>query len=523
MRVRSWKTPLIASAVATAFFASARTNTARAEEAPTEEFSHEGLQVEVGAFGGVHLFAHNLELGIADDSSIDNSPKTPSPVFGLRLSLDIGPWFAIEGEGAAYPTPERKHNYKLFLTNWRAHALVHLAPGRVRPFILAGIGAMNVTYTVGSEYDEIKYDTDTEFHFGAGLKIDLTELIALRFDARGVLLPNINHNGLSLDWEFLGGLSFTFGGTPPAPPPPPPPKDSDADGILDNVDKCPMDAENKDGFEDQDGCPDLDNDKDGIPDAQDKCPNEAETKNGIDDEDGCPEIDKDGDGILGSKDKCPDEAEDKDGFEDDDGCPDLDNDKDGVPDAQDKCPNDPETKNGFQDDDGCPDEVPAQVKKFTGVIKGINFKKNSADIQKSSFKLLSEAVAILKGYPDLRIEISGHTSSEGKAEKNQQLSQARAESVKAYLVSAGIAGDRIYAVGYGSERPIAENKTNKGREQNRRIEFRLLQKDETPVPPTGLGAPALGTGLEGKTETAPAPKKAKAKAPKAKAAAPAKP
>jgi len=503
MRVRSWKTPLIVSAAASALLLTGHVETARAEDAA---YSHEGLQVEVGAFGGVHLFAKNLELGIADDAAINNSPKSPSPVFGLRLALDIGPWFAIEGEGAGYPTPERKHNYKLFLTNWRIHALVHLAPGRVRPFILAGVGAMNVTYTIGTEYDEIKYDTDMDFHFGAGVKIDLNELVALRFDARGVLLPNIEHNHLSLDWEFLGGLSFTFGGTPPAPPPPPPPKDSDADGILDNVDKCPTEAEDKDGFEDQDGCPDLDNDKDGIPDAQDKCPNEAETKNGIDDEDGCPEIDKDGDGILGSKDQCPDEAEDKDGFEDEDGCPDLDNDKDGIPDAQDKCPNEPETKNGYLDDDGCPDEVPAQVKKFTGVIKGITFKKNSADIQKSSFKLLSEAVQTLKDYPDLRIEISGHTSSEGKVEKNQLLSQARADSVKAYLVSAGVAPERVFSVGYGSERPIAENKTNKGREQNRRIEFRLLQKDETPTPPTGLGTPPSTT------ETVAPPKKAKAKA-----------
>jgi len=488
MRARSWKNHLITSALAPAILLAGGAKPVQAEDAPAPR---EGIQLEVGAFGGLHLFAKNLELGIADDDSIQNSPKSPSGVFGLRLALNILPWISFEAEGAGYPTPARQNNYKLFVTNWRGHVLAHLATGRVRPFVLVGAGAMNVTYTIGTEYNEIKYDTDAEYHFGAGVKIDLSELVALRFDARGVLLPNVGHNEVSLDWEFLGGLSFMFGGASPPPPPPPPApiKDSDADGILDNVDKCPNDAEDKDGFEDTDGCPELDNDKDGIPDAADKCPNEAETKNGIDDEDGCPEIDKDGDGILGSKDKCPDEAEDKDGFEDDDGCPDLDNDKDGVPDASDKCPNEPETKNGYQDDDGCPDEVPAQIKKFTGVIKGITFKKNSSDIQKSSFKLLSESVKTLKEYPDLRIEISGHTSSEGKLEKNQQLSQGRADAVKAYLVSAGIAETRIAAIGYGPERPIAENKTNKGREQNRRIEFRLLQKDEVPTPPTGIIAP----------------------------------
>ncbi len=101
--------------------------------------------------------------------------------------------------------------------------------------------------------------------------------------------------------------------------------DRDADGITDANDRCPDDPEDRDGFQDDDGCPDPDNDQDGITDAMDKCPNEPE---------------------------------DKDGFQDADGCPDPDNDQDGVPDAADKCPNDPETKNGFQDDDGCPDVAP---------------------------------------------------------------------------------------------------------------------------------------------------------------------
>ncbi len=131
--------------------------------------------------------------------------------------------------------------------------------------------------------------------------------------------------------------------------------DNDKDGILDAQDKCPDKAEDKDGFKDEDGCPDLDNDNDGIEDSLDKCPNEAELVNNIEDEDGCPEKDTDNDGILDPVDKCPDVAEDKDGFEDKDGCPDTDNDKDGIVDAQDKCPNKAEDKDGFKDEDGCPD------------------------------------------------------------------------------------------------------------------------------------------------------------------------
>ena len=131
--------------------------------------------------------------------------------------------------------------------------------------------------------------------------------------------------------------------------------DRDGDGVPDSLDACPDEPEDKDGFQDEDGCPDLDNDGDGIPDHEDQCPNDPEDKDGFQDTDGCPEHDNDSDGIPDSLDRCPNEAEDKDGFEDDDGCPDPDNDGDGIPDKDDKCPNDPETVNGFEDEDGCPD------------------------------------------------------------------------------------------------------------------------------------------------------------------------
>ena len=136
-----------------------------------------------------------------------------------------------------------------------------------------------------------------------------------------------------------------------------PDPDNDLDGIPDAVDKCPNDPEDFDGFQDDDGCPDLDNDGDGIPDLNDACPNEKEDGKGKRPTDGCPSTveDSDGDGIPDVRDKCPDEPEDKDGFQDDDGCPDYDNDGDGIPDIYDACPNEPEDMDGFEDDDGCPD------------------------------------------------------------------------------------------------------------------------------------------------------------------------
>ena len=136
-----------------------------------------------------------------------------------------------------------------------------------------------------------------------------------------------------------------------------PDNDNDLDTIPDKQDKCPSQAEDQDGFEDGDGCPEADNDKDGIPDTGDRCPKEPETKNGYKDEDGCPdEADTDNDGVPDARDKCVNEPEDTDGFEDTDGCPDPDNDNDGILDSDDECVDEAETKNGFEDEDGCPDE-----------------------------------------------------------------------------------------------------------------------------------------------------------------------
>jgi OOP family OmpA-OmpF porin len=457
----------------------------------------QGLQLEMGAFAGVHFFADNLELGVADDPGKVPSPKTGA-IFGLRLALTLLPWISLEGELGLIPSQDNipAQDYSLYLLSYKLHALVHLMHGTFRPFVLAGIGAMQVASTVDNpQYTEIAKDTDMEFHVGVGFKYAITPNIDARLDGRVVFLPNTDHNSDSADLEFLAGVTYRLGGQLPYTPPPSPPapalvQDTDRDDIPDNVDKCPNEAEDRDGFQDTDGCPDPDNDGDGIADALDKCPDKAETKNGIDDDDGCPEEDPDGDGIVGSADKCPDLPEDKDGFQDEDGCPDPDNDGDGVLDAQDKCPKELETKNGYKDDDGCPDELPAAVKKFTGIIKGITFKKNSADIQKSSFKLLGDAGKVMKEFPDLRMEISGHTSSEGDPTKNLKLSQDRSDAVRAYLISAGVAGDRIMSIGFGSDKPVGDNKTSAGREKNRRIEFRLLTADDAKTPAGAGGAPA---------------------------------
>jgi len=187
--------------------------------------------------------------------------------------------------------------------------------------------------------------------------------------------------------------------------------------------------------------------------------------------DGFPNPDPDADGFLNDSDKCPNEK----GVAPD-GCPVHDKDGDGIVDDLDKCPDQPETKNGFQDADGCPDELPKEVARFAGVIKGIEFDFAKATIRKESNKVLDDAIKVLKQYGELRIMVSGHTDNVGEAPKNIELSQARANSVKEYMVGKGIEAGRIETRGAGPNEPVADNSTDKGRQENRRIEFKLLQK-----------------------------------------------
>jgi OOP family OmpA-OmpF porin len=255
--------------------------------------------------------------------------------------------------------------------------------------------------------------------------------------------------------------------------PKPGPGDIDGDGILDDVDKCPRVPEDMDGFADDDGCPEEDNDADGINDKVDNCPNDPEDRDNFEDDDGCPDPDNDKDGIGDKIDPCPNEAEDKDNFEDDDGCPDPDNDKDGIPDTTDKCP----LEAGVPPD-GCP-------KKYTNVVitetnieikQTVYFDTNKATIKKVSFGLLNEVAQALKDNPKIKVEVGGHTDSQGNDASNLKLSQNRANSVRAYLIKQGVAADRMTAKGYGENVMIADNRTAEGRSQNRRVEFVITAK-----------------------------------------------
>ncbi len=267
-----------------------------------------------------------------------------------------------------------------------------------------------------------------------------------------------------------------------------PDTDNDNDGILDGYDSCPMQPEDKDNFRDDDGCPDLDHDEDGILQVDDKCPDQAEDFDEFEDADGCPEPDNDKDGLEDGDDFCPNEAEDIDEYEDKDGCPDLDNDADGVADSKDKCPNEAETLNGYQDNDGCPDKGKALVVVTEDRIElkeMIKFKTGSDMIKgKQSFEILDIVGSILLDNTALRISIEGHTDNRGNAAKNRDLSKRRADSVKKYLKIKGVEEHRLETVGWGPDKPIEDNKKRKGRAANRRVEFIVIRQQKTVIQPT---------------------------------------
>lgn len=437
--------------------------------------------VEIGGTAGVHVFSKTNELGVPD---VANAPsERNSALFGLRLGLMFGNVIGVEGEVGAIPSESRSEVFDIWNLTYRGHLILQFGAGNPErkfiPFILGGGGGMQVVSTKRPEV--IAKDTDAMGYAGIGFKYRVPHGWGLRVDGRILFPPSSTGDSATVDYEGLLSIYKEFGRDEG----PPKSTDADGDGIDDQLDQCPNEPEDKDGFQDEDGCPDTDNDADGVPDVSDKCPTDAEDKDGFEDDDGCPDADNDADGVPDTNDKCPNEAEDKDGFEDEDGCPDADNDNDGVADANDKCPNEAETKNGYQDDDGCPDEIPAKVRQFTGVIQGINFKVSSADLLPSSKKTLNKAVAVLKEFPDLKMEIQGHTDDQpmrrkGQFEDNTALSQARAESVKEYFVKQGIEESRLSAKGFGSTAPVIDptglkgGKLNAVRAKNRRVEFQLI-------------------------------------------------
>ena len=291
-----------------------------------------------------------------------------------------------------------------------------------------------------SEYS--KEDGAVKLLAGGGINFWFTDHLGLNVQT------GYNH-GFQKDgtdyFQHSAGIVIKFGA-----------KDTDKDGIPDKDDACPEVA----GPKEFNGCPDTDGD--GIPDKDDACPDIA----GLKEFNGCP--DTDGDGVPDKDDKCPDVA----GPAENGGCPWPDTDGDGVLDKDDQCPNEA----GPESNNGCPEPNDDDQKRLNQYAKTILFDTGKASIKFESAEVLSQIINVLKKFPKSRFRIEGHTDSTGKRAKNMLLSQDRADAVKVYLIQGGIASDRLESIGYGPDKPIASNKTRKGRELNRRVEINLIKK-----------------------------------------------
>lgn len=232
--------------------------------------------------------------------------------------------------------------------------------------------------------------------------------------------------------------------------------DTDGDKVIDKLDQCPTLPGPPEKF----GCPDRDND--GINDDKDECPDEA----GLPENNGCPFRDTDRDGIKDKDDKCPDKA----GPIENGGCPYADTDGDGVIDLEDKCPQTPGVKENF----GCP----AIAKEEAAIIKeafdNLEFNTGKAIIRSTSYPSLDKLAELLKNKKEYNLLIEGHTDNVGKRESNLTLSKNRANAVKTYLMKKGVPESKLKTMWYGPDKPIDDNKTEAGRQRNRRVEMTIV-------------------------------------------------
>lgn len=458
------------------------------------------------------LFAAAIALATPQAALPDESPVWLAPGAGIAwipnelgvkearvqiggiLGLRLSPQWALEAHGSYMKSPsDSPGGAALFLPHLEGNATWFPAGDKaLSPYLTAG-GGVAYFKAQGASGGKKRLD----YGGGAGLRAILGEKISLRAEVRDVrykvIVPGSGAEEYRDHAETYAGLSYGFGGAP---------KDLDRDGVPEKADRCPgtpigarVDAigcpidgdgdgvyDGIDGCEgtpqgamvDARGCP-TDGDGDGVWDGLDRC---ASTPKGATvDVNGCP-LDSDGDGVSDGIDQCAGTTNRC--VVNTNGCP-TDSDQDGVCDGLDQCPDTPATAK--VDRAGCPIIVNERETQLleTGMIRlqDVNFDTGNATLKPESQRVLSEVGNILARWPELRIEIGGHTDSRGGAAKNFELSRSRAQAVLDYLLNRFPELDpkQFSAAGYGLTRPIADNGTELGRARNRRVEFKVLNRE----------------------------------------------
>ncbi|APR76225.1 outer membrane protein OmpA [Minicystis rosea] len=254
---------------------------------------------------------------------------------------------------------------------------------------------------------------------------------------------------------------------------PPPAEDRDGDGILDKDDACPDVKGIPSDDPKKHGCPPppLDTDGDGIPDTADACPLVKGPSDPDPKKNGCP--DTDGDGIIDAEDACRDVKGPPNPDPKKNGCPDTDG--DGIVDPLDACPTEAGPPDPNPKKNGCP--VVHVTEGEIVILEQVQFDTGKSTIKPISNELLDKVAAVFKAHAEIiKVEVQGHTDNKGIKFANKQLSQARADAVLKALVKRGIEKKRLVAKGYGQDVPIADNANEAGRQENRRVQFKIVEK-----------------------------------------------
>jgi outer membrane protein OmpA-like peptidoglycan-associated protein len=428
---------------------------------------------EVGLFPTIAYFDKALRL--------DQAKGGP----GARIGYFFSDHLAIEAEGSWVPT------------NGPNDVEVKYMPLHAR-LVLNFPAGEHVGVLIGGGYTHTRFRdayrlSDHGATGNAGLRLGLGDVTSIRIDAYVDYIPSPDNGSTdNWHWGFQPGLSFLLGGRSAGP------RDRDADGVPDDVDECKKTPAGD--RVDAKGCTVRDADGDGVFDDADACadtpagdrvdakgcslPKDADGDGVVDDADACADTpagdkvdakgcslpkDADGDGVNDDADACADTPAGEQ--VDAKGCPlPKDGDGDGVNDDADRCPSTPA---GVEvDAEGC--QILFQPTKKTLILEGVNFDVGKSTLTPESETILNGVAESLVANDSIRVQVTGHTDNTGSLALNRRLSRDRALSVRTYLISRGVAEDRLTARGFGPVQPGASNKTTEGRAQNRRVELTRL-------------------------------------------------
>lgn len=340
---------------------------------------------------------------------------------------------AIAKNNEMYTAVDASLNYKLLTDE-----------NKLVPYISAGLGIASIKNSYYTAYAPVGLGIQIKAKQGSFINI----LSTYRAEASALTKTHYNH---SISYSLPLKLREK---RPVMIPPSPVVADNDDDGVVGSEDDCP----NASGLSKYHGCPVPDTDTDGINDENDKCP----TAEGLVKYKGCPIPDSDKDGINDEADKCPNAR----GLSRYEGCPIPDTDKDGVNDEEDKCPSIP----GIMGNNGCADLQPL----INEISSQLKFESGKVNLSKKIYVGVDTLVVLMQNNKNMSLVITGHTDNTGTLKINEKLSLQRAMVVSNYLIKKGIDKKRISQKGFADTRPIADNKTVKGRAQNRRVDIEVV-------------------------------------------------